>query len=122
MFIYILYEFILLLVARKNDAKPKTEKTRQKLSIGHKFEIIMLRESPNYKNLTQQQFCDVVSNLYKRKISRRMLKEMFDTKDMIVAAVSVGDFDPYATHRLRKPTKAKISHKLAPLPLDGPRS
>ena len=71
----------------------------------------MLRESPNYKNLTQQQFCDVCTGLYQRKISRRQLKEMFDAKDMIIAAVSVGDFDPYSTHRLRKPTINKISTK-----------
>ena len=71
----------------------------------------MLRESPNYKNLTQQQFCDVCTNLYQRKISRRRLKEIFDAKDMITAAVSVGDFDPCSTHRQMSQLSRKLNEE-----------
>ena len=108
------------LVTKNEPDKPKWGKARQKISIGHKFEIIMLRESPNYKNLNHRQFCDVVSKLYDRKITPRTLREMFDSKDMIKAAVSLGEFDPYATSRLKKKTKARISQRLSTLPMFGP--
>lgn len=85
---------------------------RQKLSVGHKYDIIMLRRSPEYKDMSQAVFSALVSKLYQRKITRKMIQKMLAATDIITAAASVADLDPYSTYKIGKQAKAKIANKM----------
>ena len=72
----------------------------------------MLRRSPEYKDMSQVAFSAVVSKLYQRKITRKMIQKILAATEKITAVASVADLDPYSTYKIGKQAKAKIANKM----------